>query len=163
MGGCTASFDLPPPPAEAQSGVSQVGAGGNLRDGPTSKYALAWKGPPSNTLVAWGEPGPGSTAGWQGSPPTAILDTLRSRLPGGKYLANVAQISAAELHALVLLKNGTLLAGYMPAMQPYALPPAGTVKGRLSRVSASFGFSTEYPRAALKDTYGGYSLGVDAA
>jgi hypothetical protein len=143
--------------------VSQVGAGGNLGSGPTSKYALAWKGPPSNTLVAWGEPNVGSTSGWLGSPPTAILDTLRSRLPGGKSLANVAQISAAELHALVLLKNGTLLAGYMPAMKAFALPPAGTVRGRLARVSASFGFIGVYPQSQLKETYGGYSLGVDAA
>jgi hypothetical protein len=163
MGGCTASFDLPPPPAEAQSGVSQVGAGGNLADGPTSKYALACKGPPSNTLVAWGEQGPGSKAWWLGSPPTAIPDTLRSRLPGGKSLADVAQISAAELHALVLHKNGTLLAGYMPAMKAFALPPAGTVKGRMSRVSASFGFIGVYPRAQLKDTYGGNTLGIDTA
>jgi hypothetical protein len=163
MGDCTSIFALPPQPVEAQSGVSQVGAGGNFGLGPTSKYALAWKGPPFNTLVAWGEPDSTSPSYWLGSPPTAILDTLRSRLPSGKSLADVAQISAAELHALVLLKNGTLLAGYMPAMQPYALPPAGTVKGRLSRISASFGFSTAYPRADLKDTYGGYSLGVDAA
>jgi hypothetical protein len=162
LGGCTTHDGLPPPLAQAQAGVSQVAAGGNLELGPTYKYALAWKGPPSNTLVAWGDPGPGAANGWEGgTPPALILDTLRSRLPGGKSLANVAQISAAELHALVLLKNGTLLAGYMPAMKAYALPPAGTVKGRLARVSASFGYKGDYPRS--DQDYGGYSLGVDAA
>jgi hypothetical protein len=135
--------------------VSQVATGGSIdHKGIAQDYGLAWKGPPANSLLSWVDPRPPSAK--------PIIDTLRSRLPSGTALAGVLQISAADAHVLVLLNNGTLLAGYMPAMQPYALPPAGTVKGRLSRVSASFGHEGNYVGDSGK-SYGGYSLGIDAS
>jgi hypothetical protein len=126
------------PPA-ARSGVSQVAAS-------FDDYVLAWKGPPTNTLLGWGGEGDDRS--------TAILRTLL----GTKLstpLTSVAQISAAPLHALVLLRDGSLKAGFSAPMKDWALPKPGTIQGRLVRISAAGNSDT--------DTNGGYSLGIVAA
>jgi hypothetical protein len=108
-------------PTETLADVKQVAAG--------PSYSLAWKGPPANQLATWGA----------GDSP--ILDTLRNALGGTNTVTDVAQMSAADQHVLLLRASGSLFAGYEDDMKPYALPPPGLVKGRLARVSAGNRFS----------------------
>jgi hypothetical protein len=113
---------VPPPPAEALDRVERVAAG-------YLGYTLAWKASPVNRLVMWGTDDQGND----------IIATLKASLPNGGDIANVVQLSATRLHALVLKADGTVVAGYIPDMKDFALPPKGP--GRILRVSAGYGFS----------------------
>jgi hypothetical protein len=131
---CKVSTNSVPP--AARSGVSQMAAS-------VGDYALAWKDPPTNTLLGWGGEGDERSS--------AILRTLlgaKLRTP----LTSVAQISAAPLHALILVRDGSLKAGFSAPMKDWALPKPGTIQGRLVRISAAGDSDT--------DTNGGYSLGI---
>jgi uncharacterized lipoprotein YbaY len=117
--------DIPSPPQEALSGVSLVAAGPG--------YSLAWKGPPVNKVLMWGSPE---------SESAEVLASLRAALPkGGSLAVKVVQLSAAGSHALVLLANGTVIAGATNQMLPFALPPNDSVQGRLVKASAGDLFS----------------------
>jgi hypothetical protein len=131
---------VPGPPTTAASGVSQAVSGDD--------YALAWKGPPANTLLGWGS---GSSSS---SSPGAreIIGTVLGNQTSRK-VSNVAQMSAAATHALVLRTDGTLIAGWVEGMSDYAVPKPGAIKGRLVRVAAAAGGGS----TGLAE---GYSLGI---
>jgi hypothetical protein len=81
-----------------------------------------------NKLLMWGSPEGESVE---------VLASLRAALPKGGSLADkVVQLSASGSHALVLLANGSVIAGATERMLPFALPPNDSIHGRLVKGNA---------------------------